>query len=150
MSRKSGNRFSDKDMRKAKKPRAVCAVVESETAPEDPAFWTFSVLWRGGCGLAAPKLASTARLRTREGDYAHSSVVCTHMNVAWSLEPRPETAVTIAIDMAATISPYAIVVAPLSSRANRCKSIAMIHALPRPCGRVHLIIHVLRLGCSVP
>src|SRR5215468_2242030 len=38
MSRKSGNRFSDKDMRKAKESRAVYAPVGPETATEGLAF----------------------------------------------------------------------------------------------------------------
>src|SRR5215510_9262534 len=133
MSRKSGNGFSDKDMRKAKESRAVYAPVGPETAPEG---------LRSGLARVVSRYAR-ARL-------TYSSVVCTHVNVACSLEPRPEPAVMIAIDMAATISPYAIVVAPLSSRANRCKSISMIHALPRQCGRIHLTTDVLRLGCAVP
>src|SRR5262245_47101719 len=133
MSRKSGNRFSDKDMRKAKESRAVSAPVESETTPEDPAFRTLPVLWEVDAARRRPKVGYQRRgcERGRPIAHIHSSVVCTHMKVACSLEPKPETAVMIAIDMAATISPYAIVVAPLSSRANRCKSIAMTHALPR-------------------
>jgi hypothetical protein len=70
--------------------------VETETALGDLRIWLFLARLTG-----ARKLGR-----------AYSIVVCTHAMVELSFEPSPETAVMIAIDMAAAISPYTTVVAP--------------------------------------